>query len=118
MTDYREGIAHDEQARRRYLQPLADAFVIHARIEDAAVEQTGGGVLCAEGTMPNGWRVDADEFGWSFSDPDGSTVAMGGWYEGEEDAYRRLPADGDVLDADEADAAARVLLTAYEAVQA
>lgn len=100
-----------------YLQPLADALVVHARIEDAAVEQTGGGVLAAEGTMPNGWHVSADEYGWSFSDADGSTVAVGGWYEGEEDAYRPLPAAGDVLDADEADAAARVLLTAYAAVQ-
>lgn len=118
MTEYREGIAQAERARLRFLQPLADALVVHARIEDAAVVQTGGGVLCAEGSMPNGWRVDADEYGWTFSDADGSSVAFGGWYAGEADAYRPLPADGDVLDAGEADAAARVLLSAYEAVQA
>lgn len=117
MSGYLDSAAQDERARRQYLQPLADALAIHARIADATIAQTGGNVLCAEGTMPNGWRVNADEYGWSFSDADGSTVALGGWYEGEADAYRPLPSAGSILDEGEADAAARVLLTAYEAVR-
>lgn len=57
----------------RHFAPLRDELLIRG-IEDARVENSGGGVMVVTGTLPNGWRLDATADGFSFSDADGNTV--------------------------------------------
>ena len=104
------------EQRKQELQPLADALTIHVRgTTDVHVEQTGGGVYCVEANL-GGWRIDADEAGWSLTGADGQSIAWGGWYE---DGHFLTPdPDTGALDPDECEAAAIAFAGAYTALLA
>lgn len=104
----------DPEARRaRELAPLADALAIHVRgIGAVTVVNTGGNVYCAEATL-GAWTLHASEDGWSLTDADGHTVALGGWYAPEDDHSLTLDPDTGTLDPDECEAAARTFADAF-----
>jgi len=99
-----------------YLQPLADALTIHARIEDAKVEHDEAGYYVA-GSI-GALTLRADETGWALYDAEDRSHAYGAWFRaGEpESSYppRMIYTDDETgdLDAGECDAAAHNLAQA------
>lgn len=90
------------EQEHRY-SPLVDALAIHARITDAHIEQTGGGVWAVVGTVAE-YTLHADDYGYALTDKQGNNAADGAWY----DDGRTLTDDVDTraLNPDECDAAA------------
>ena len=109
----------------RHLSPLRDALRIHASVEDARIEQTGGEVYCVVGTLPNGWEIAADGHGFTFTDANGHSMLVANHYENGDALTVDLYPDEDAsapyagrIDEDEAAAAAVVALFLYrETVQ-
>ena len=105
-----------QEQRTRELQPLADALTVHVRgIEGVAIEQTGGNVYCVEGTL-GAWTLHASEDGWSLTDADGYSVAVGGSYDPSDDHPLTVDPDTGTLDPDECEAAAVAFASAHAAL--
>jgi hypothetical protein len=110
-----------EQAERHYESLRSE--LIQRGVEDARVENSGGGVMVVTGTLPNGWTVDATAQGFAFSFEDGNlagdycyTLLPNGEPDYDalaiEDADEQMPYSG-TINEDSAAMAAHVILTAY-----
>ena len=104
-------VCEDSGHRIHELTPLADALTIHVRgLTDARIVDTGGRVYNVEATLGS-WRINADEYGWSLTDANGYTVAIGGWH--ADNYVLTLDEDTGALVPDECDGAAVSFASAY-----
>jgi len=124
-TDHADDGYYWNAQREHVLAPLADALTIMVRgIADVHVENTGGDVFCVVGTLGT-WTLDASEDGWSLTDADGYSVAVGAWFAPPvTDAHIAPDAGGSLtlddetgaLHAGECEAAALTFASAYFAM--